>query len=93
MGRRRSDQSAMSLAFNPHPSVRRGAILRIVCICILKKTFQSSPPREEGCYRVPGMLDIAVRVFQSSPPREEGCYPDAILRHAMLNALSILTPP
>jgi len=28
MGRRRSDQSAMSPAFNPHPSVRRGAIVR-----------------------------------------------------------------
>jgi len=36
--------------------------------------FQSSPPREEGCYdRDDTDLKLAP-FFQSSPPREEGCY-------------------
>jgi len=40
--------------------------------------FQSSPPREEGCYGGSDTEGPQIsKAFQSSPPREEGCYPGA----------------
>jgi len=55
--------------------------------------FQSSPPREEGCYREPGDGAMEKTIFQSSPPREEGCYPPAVSALPDVYLLSILTPP
>jgi len=38
-------------SFNPHPPVRRGAIRATEHVPSKAQLFQSSPPREEGCYQ------------------------------------------
>jgi len=55
--------------------------------------FQSSPPREEGCYPITEIRHFEVPFFQSSPPREEGCYGHLGLDVDVPLRLSILTPP
>jgi len=75
MGRRRSDQSAMSPAFNPHPPVRRGAMPSRVRRPVGLFSFNPHPPVRRGAIYAGGGMTQGPRSFQSSPPREEGCYP------------------
>ena len=74
MGRRRSDQSAMSPAFNPHPSVRRGAIVRLFQWYNSPRPFNPHPPVRRGAIWDALSSVWTSTSFQSSPPREEGCY-------------------
>ncbi len=59
--------------FNPHPTRRSGATIRLLRNCLTVNRFQSSPDSKVGCNKRCARCRIVLEAFQSSPDSKVGC--------------------